>query len=209
MHSDMTSAPGLRERRIAATSAQLTAVARAWTAERGFGGFTVDELCDEVGVSRRTFFNYFAGKEDAVIGVPVRVDHSEAEARFLSGAGDRGPGGLSSSLLDDLAELMIVRWEALGVGADDVVALIAAMEQAPRLLGRTLEISREQEQADMTLVEQREGLPVGDLRATTAVHLLGSILRGAVEEIFRGAGEQPLRTVFAHRLDVARGVFAS
>jgi len=209
MHFDMVSATGLRERRIAETSARLTSVARAWTVERGFGGFTIDELCEAVGVSRRTFFNYFAGKEDAVIGVPVRVDHAEAEARFLAGSTGTAAGALSPTLLVDLAELMVVRWEALGVGAGDVEALVAAMEHAPRLLGRTLEITREQEQADIALVERREGLPPGDLRAATAVHLLGSILRGAVEETFRDAADETLRTVFARRIAVARGLFAS
>jgi AcrR family transcriptional regulator len=207
----MTSALGLRERRIAHTSAQLIAVARRWTGERDFGGFTVDELCAEVGVSRRTFFNYFGSKEDVVLGIPVRVDHAEAEADFVAAAAGsaRGTSGLSSTLLADLAELMITRWEALGMGAGDVDALVAAIQHAPRLVGRAMQISRDQERDDIALVEQREGLPAGDLRAGTVVHLLGSILRGAVEESFAGSGREPLRAVFARRLAAARSVFAS
>ena len=187
----------MRERRIAETSARLIALAREWTAERGFAGFTVEELCEAVGVSRRTFFNYFSTKEDVVLGIPTRVDHTGAEERFVAEGGPRGPSGLSVALLPDLAEMMITRWEAFGLGEQDFDALIASIEHAPRLLGRALQMTRDQERDDIALVERRENLSPGDLRASTVVHLLGSILRGAVEETLRGTGEESLRTVFA------------
>ena len=62
---------GLRERKRAATRTAITAVARSLTAEHGLNGFTVEEVCEAAGISRRTFFNYFQSKEDAIIG-PVR-----------------------------------------------------------------------------------------------------------------------------------------
>jgi AcrR family transcriptional regulator len=209
MHFDMQCATGLRERRIAETSAHLIAVARAWTVDRGFNGFTIDELCDEVGISRRTFFNYFAAKEDVVLGIAVRHDHLELEERFLAGAGERRANGLSEGLLGDLAELMIARWESFGLGADKVDAMVAAIEAAPRLLGRAMQMSRDQEQGDIALVERREVLSPGDLRASTVVHLLGSLLRGAVQETFHGNGREPLRNAFARRLAAVRSIFAA
>jgi AcrR family transcriptional regulator len=209
MHWMGTSATGLRERRIAETSARLTSVARAWTVERGFSGFTVDELCEAVGVSRRTFFNYFATKEDVVLGIASRVDSRPLEELFLAGGCGRGVDGLSAGLLGDLAELMISRWEALGLGSENVDALLAAIDAAPRLLGRTMRMTREQEQGDIALVEHREGLPPGDLRASTVVHLLGSLLRGAVEETLRGDGHEQLRHAFARRLEAVRSIFAA
>ena len=45
------------------TRAALVARARHLTAREGLTGFTIQELCDQVGVSRRTFFNYFPTKE--------------------------------------------------------------------------------------------------------------------------------------------------
>jgi AcrR family transcriptional regulator len=37
--------------------------------ERGLHGFVVEDVTDRVGVSRRTFFNYFNRKEEAVLAV--------------------------------------------------------------------------------------------------------------------------------------------
>ena len=59
---------GLRERKRAATRGSITAVARSLTAERGLNGYTVEEVCEQAGISRRTFFNYFPSKEDAILG---------------------------------------------------------------------------------------------------------------------------------------------
>lgn len=108
MHSVTTSATGLRERRRAETSARLTTLARRLTAERGLSGFTVEEVCDEAGVSRRTFFNYFASKEDALFGRSAHVDTADLEEAFVA-AGDPRDPALSPTLLDDLAELCLER----------------------------------------------------------------------------------------------------
>jgi hypothetical protein len=72
-----------------------------------------------------------------------------------------------------------------------------------------MQMTREQEQDDIALVERREGLTPGDLRASTVVHLLGSLLRGAVEETLRGDGSEPLRHAFARRLAAVRSIFSA
>src|SRR6476660_5993038 len=68
MGNSAINAGGLRERKRAATRAAITAVARSLTAERGLNGYTVEEVCEQAGISRRTFFNYFPAKEDAILG---------------------------------------------------------------------------------------------------------------------------------------------
>jgi AcrR family transcriptional regulator len=57
----------LRERKKAATRQSLHAAALRLAMASGLDNVTVEDIADEVGVSRRTFSNYFANKEDAVL----------------------------------------------------------------------------------------------------------------------------------------------
>lgn len=60
---------GTRPGRPAATSrAELELVARELFAEHGFDATTVDDIAAAAGIGRRTFFRYFASKNDVVWG---------------------------------------------------------------------------------------------------------------------------------------------
>src|SRR3954454_7398217 len=62
-----TAEPGLRERKKAATRQSLHDAAVRLATEHGLDGITVEAIADEAGVSRRTFSNYFASKEEALM----------------------------------------------------------------------------------------------------------------------------------------------
>ncbi|MDH6676934.1 AcrR family transcriptional regulator [Rhodococcus sp. LBL1] len=55
---------GRRERNKQQTRGRLLDAARVLFAERGVVGTTVEEIADQAGVSRATFFNYFPSKDD-------------------------------------------------------------------------------------------------------------------------------------------------
>ncbi|WP_306316981.1 MULTISPECIES: TetR/AcrR family transcriptional regulator [unclassified Streptomyces] len=57
--------PSLREAKKHRTREQLRDTAIRLAAEHGPGAVTVQDICRAVGVSPRTFFNYFDAKEDA------------------------------------------------------------------------------------------------------------------------------------------------
>src|SRR6201995_5853763 len=59
---------GLRERKKRATGEALHDAAMRLTLERGLEHLTVEEISAAAGVSPRTFFNYFPGKEQAIVG---------------------------------------------------------------------------------------------------------------------------------------------
>ncbi|MFI7596639.1 TetR/AcrR family transcriptional regulator [Actinoplanes sp. NPDC049681] len=79
--------PGLRERKKAATRQALHEAAVRLAMAHGADKITVEAVADEAGVSRRTFSNYFANKEEAVlygdrqrIGALIEIVRARPEA---------------------------------------------------------------------------------------------------------------------------------
>ncbi|MGP4017818.1 TetR/AcrR family transcriptional regulator [Saccharopolyspora sp. 5N708] len=192
---------------MAATAAQVTSVSRRLTAERGLSGFTIEEVCEQVDISRRTFFNYFASKDDAVLGIPARGDDDALKARFLA-RGDPASTGLSPTLLDDLAELAVQRWDRSDITAESIRDVLNAFEREPRLFTRIMEKMLRDEQSDVELVEHREGLASGDLRAAAAVQLIRALTGATAREFLTLTNTDPFAEILASRLAAARDILA-
>jgi AcrR family transcriptional regulator len=205
MHSMTDGATGLRERRRVETSARLTTLVRRLTAEHGLAGFTVEEVCDRAGVSRRTFFNYFASKEDALFGRSSRVDTQDLEEAFVA-AGDPRDPALSPTLLDDFADLCLERWARLDTDGTSMHDMHAAIRREPGLLVRALEAAMEDEAKDVLLVERREGLPHGDLRASVVVQTMGALGRASARDFLLPGNADPIQPILRRRLDALREI---
>jgi mycofactocin system transcriptional regulator len=67
------------------TRARIERAALDLFTRRGFEGVTIDEVAEVAGISRRTYFRYFATKADAVWG--DFAGHVARLARLLDGAG--------------------------------------------------------------------------------------------------------------------------
>jgi AcrR family transcriptional regulator len=73
---------GLRERKKAATRQAVHRAALRLAVEHGFDRVTVEAIAEAADISRRTFSNYFADKEDALLhGDEQRMRAMVAEAR--------------------------------------------------------------------------------------------------------------------------------
>ncbi|WP_029705099.1 TetR/AcrR family transcriptional regulator [Arthrobacter sp. TB 26] len=66
---ELPSVPSRRELNKAATRQAITDAALALLRSNGPGNFTVEDVADAAGISRRTFFNYFGSTEAAIAAV--------------------------------------------------------------------------------------------------------------------------------------------
>jgi AcrR family transcriptional regulator len=191
-----------REQRMLLTGERLSAVTRRMTAQHGLNGFTIEEVCDEVGISRRTFFNYFPSKEDAVIGAD-----QEDESRQLAEAFLARPARGWGAVLDDLVELITLHFESAGIDATSHAELLAAIEREPRLLTRFMGATREREKQIVALVAKREGVPTDDPHAVAVVNILSTLLRAIGESYFEPDNHQEFGQALSESLAAVRTVF--
>ncbi|WEO77018.1 TetR/AcrR family transcriptional regulator [Cryobacterium sp. SO2] len=192
------------ERRMRKTASSLTAVSRRLTAERGLAGFTIEEVCDEVDVSRRTFFNYFACKEDAVIG-----ENSDNEFEILAEAFLAGTPGDWSRVLQDLIEFAITHIESGDMDPTAHTDFMAALEREPRLMTRFIGVTRERERQLRALIAQREGASEDDPRAAAVVSVLATLMQSSVQRFVDPANTQNFSTILLASLAAFRTVLAA
>jgi len=184
-----------------ATASRLSSVTRRLTAERGLNGFTIEEVCDEVGVSRRTFFNYFPSKEEAVFGVDEDEEMRALSERFLA-LGSRG----WAAVIDDFIDLASEVVRTSGMSAGDHRIVVAAMEREPRLLARFIGMGRERELEIAALMAKREGVSVDDPYVTAAVALTGTLMRSTAEKFLTTGRPEDFGAALHNSLAAIRAV---
>ncbi|MEV7192432.1 TetR family transcriptional regulator [Streptomyces sp. NPDC093510] len=134
MYDDVvTSRPriSMAERKRRLVSDELTESALQLLALKGYDAVTVDEIVTTAGVSRRTFFRYFASKEDVV--VQFLADMGTGMRAELA---DRPTGELPSEALLHAVKVPLAACSDHFERALSVVQLIL---RTPALLARFLE----------------------------------------------------------------------
>jgi AcrR family transcriptional regulator len=194
--------PGLRERKKRRTRDALLRAALELFTTKGYEQTTVDEIAEAVDVSQRTFFRYFAGKEDAAFAVQDMV-----EAHFIEAVRERPP---HEAPLEALRRALLESWDTIGEAIKAVIPIELHMrtyqliESTPALLAPHLRRSAEVEEQIARVIAEREGLDVdADPRPRVAVAVFGGVMRvtgrlwGAGEDISVGA----IRELTASYLD--------
>ena len=194
----------LRERKMRETAARLTSACRRLTAERGLNGFTVEEVCEEVDISRRTFFNYFPTKEDAVIGLDPEEELQKFAADFLA----RGSHGWDR-VIDDFADLVVEHFESAGINPADHAELVAAIEREPKLLTKFMGVSRARDKQAAELIAEREGVDLDDARVVACVNLVTLLIKSAGDRYFEPHNELDFSSLVHQNLSALRTVLGS
>ena len=148
-------AVGLRERKKRERREALVDAAHRLVAREGLDAVTVDAICDEAGVSTRTFFNYFETKDDAVLGHAPWVLTGEAAETFANG----GPTG---DLLTDVRELVAQMLETAPMGHERMRRGFELASKEPRLLAKHFAWMERSKGELAALLTRRLGDPPSD-----------------------------------------------
>jgi AcrR family transcriptional regulator len=206
-HSATNVEPGLRERKWLATRDSLVEAARALSSEHGFSHFTIEQLCEQVGVSRRTFFNYFPTKEDAFLGQENQGIPTDVAEEFVRKGASSPAGTISPGLFDDMAEVLCTLTESMPFTREAFEQMLTAIEKDPKLLEIILRFSDRREAAFRELVACREGIDPTDARAEMAAALLTAVAHRTVVEFFRPDNTRTYREVLTSHVAAVKALF--
>ncbi|MFB6773935.1 TetR/AcrR family transcriptional regulator [Streptomyces sp. NPDC056337] len=114
----MTTPPrGLRERKKQATREALREAALRLAVERGPDQVRVEDIAEAAGVSPRTYNNYFASREQAIVSAVT----AEREARIAAAVAAR-PGGVR--LADAVTDAVVEQYTNTGEREQEALLLI-------------------------------------------------------------------------------------
>ncbi|MEU4212701.1 TetR family transcriptional regulator [Streptomyces sp. NPDC026206] len=174
MHT-VEGATGLRERKKRRTRDALIRSALELFARQGYEGTTVDEIAGAADVSQRTFFRYFAGKEDVALSVQHMV-----ESHFFDAVCERPA---AESPLTALRTAVLSSWDTIEEAIQSVVPLtlhvrtFQMIQSNPQLLAAHLRRLMELEDRLTQEIARREGLPPQDPRPRILVAAFSGVMR--------------------------------
>jgi AcrR family transcriptional regulator len=188
---------GIREAKKRETRRALSTAALRLATERGLHGFTLEEVARDAGVSPRTFFNYFASKEAAIVGL------DDDELSVICEALEARPA--AETPVQALVAVMIPEGEALAEEAHAFALRRGLVEQHPELLPHHLAIQHQLEAALTAALARRLGSSLLDPYPSVVVAAVYGALRATTEWHQRVGASTPLRDA----LDDAAAMIAS
>ncbi|GAA3812392.1 TetR/AcrR family transcriptional regulator [Cellulomonas soli] len=191
---------GLRARQKQARQRALVDAAHLLVARDGLDAVTVEAICEQAGVSTRTFFNYFATKDDAVLGhmpLPIASDASE---QFAAG----GPTG---SLTADLEELLAQFFEQPPMGHERMERALALARGEPRLLTKHLAWMERHRGELVGLIARRLGSEA-PYRAETVAGFVMCLMHATFTRWDAADGQGPGRVHLAAAMSELRAIVA-
>jgi AcrR family transcriptional regulator len=182
---------GLRERKKQRTRTALIDAALDLFLKKGYEATTIDQIAAEVDVSPRTFFRYFASKED--VALALTADQQEI---FLTELAARPETESPFTALAQAARAMLGILRELD--ATDASRFLQAQEivqATPGLLAGHMGIIMDNEKKMIAEVARRQGTDPADLRPQFVVSVFTGLCLTCL-----GRGEQD-REVLVDRLE--------
>jgi AcrR family transcriptional regulator len=190
---------GLRERKKRETRQQISDVATAMFAQRGFDAVTISQVAEAAGVAKMTVTNYFPRKEDLVFDRAGTVVASLAAA-----VAARAPGeSLLTAIRQDYARAAERADVTMGLSSPQFAAMI---EASPVLTSRGLEMLEQRERALGDAIATETGVEDPQQRIVAA--LLASVHRVLYAEGWRRSlAGQPRAEIVAYLAAEAERAF--
>ncbi|MWA03872.1 TetR family transcriptional regulator [Actinomadura sp. LD22] len=173
---------GLRERKKQRTRLALVDAALDLFLAQGYEATTIDEIVAAVEVSQRTFFRYFATKEDVVTGFLAEHDQVLEDALAARPPQERPFAALFESLR------VVLRTIAGGDPADSerFRRVRQVIEATPTLISAQMARYKASESKLAEEIARREGVdPFADLRPRIVVAFYSAATRVAFEDCAR------------------------
>jgi AcrR family transcriptional regulator len=166
----------LRERKKQRTRDALVRAAVELFTSQGYDNTTVDAIAEAVDVSQRTFFRYFANKEEAALAVQEMTLE-----RFVESVRERPA---HEAPMEALRQAVLEGWDTLNEVVESVVPvelhlrMNRVIESTPVLLAAHLRRSAEIEETIARVLAEREGLDVDtDPRPRLTVAVFSAVIR--------------------------------
>ena len=196
---------GLRERKKRATRQALHDAALRLTLERGPEHLTVEEISAAAGVSPRTFFNYFPGKEQAIIGDDLfAVEAPEIDSIMTS----------APSVLDGMQAIALAMAADAVTRREQVLLRWQVITRYPALITRMFARLEEFHAIVASAVAVRAGMSPDDAYPQLMAAMTTTGIRVAVQRWTAGQGDDPLERHVAEvfglltsELTAARGTY--
>jgi AcrR family transcriptional regulator len=175
-------APGLRERKRQQTRERLTRVAMALFLERGFEATTLDDIASAADISRRSFFHYFASKEDVVFAW-----HEESTAALIAAVAARPANESMLAAAENAISAMVRQLEP-----GEAIAMARLKRDNPALQARDQVKYEKLERALAEALGRRAGHKTEKLQARLVAMIATGVMRiGGELWAAEGARENP------------------
>lgn len=169
--------PALSETRRAATRREVAMVAAHLFIEKGYAATTVEEIAAAAGMGLRTFYRYFAGKEDVV--APLLAIGTQAWADELAACPPELP--LREALGRSYRAATAGALAAEGIAETRLRPLVRAATQLPALRATWLRVQHDCETQLIPIIAARTGRPADDLGVALAAAMANTAVRLATE----------------------------